>query len=280
MKKHLILIMFLVTVVGFVYCQSNTVVKPKSNETLCKGEKYTIEWNGANLGSFVEIYLKTPGGKKNVEVLAEHTKNDGKFECTIPSYISDGKYLIRVVSVDNHNLYINSGVFEVIKCLKRVKKPVHLKPINIVRPKPVKPVPLYSKLDHGDVEILSIRIEYGQNIKNIPQGGSVGINVPEDSDLLDSNGNIPAVVKYTLRNKTGKNFRFDEMLRYNNLTLASSSFKIILLRYKTKSVTHNVVLKNNPQLKRISVECPEIGISDDTRIVFFNARLSIHIYAL
>ena len=280
MKKHLFLIMFLVTVVGFVYCQSNTVVKPKSNDTLCKGEKYTIEWNGGNLGSFVEIYLKTPDGRTNVEVLAEHTQNDGKFECTIPSYISDGNYLIRVVSVDNHNLYINSGVFNVIKCLKMKKKAIHLKPTNILRPKPFKPVPLYSKLDHGDVEILSIRIEYGQNVKTITQGGSAGIQIPEGSDLLDSNGNLPVVVKYTLRNKTGKNFRFDEMIRYNNLTLASSSSKIVLLKYKTKSITHNVILKNTPQLKRISVECPEIGISDDTRIVFFSARLLIRIYPL
>lgn len=142
----------------------------------------------------------------------------------------------------------------------------------------------YHQIDHGDVvtspAVLTIR--YGQNVKTINQGGTAGINIPEDcnEDWFDGQAQqIIATAEYTLRNTTTKNLKFNIFLRYGNRTIAYPD-EIVLLHNQTIAIHHNVRLQvSGINALNISIEGP-VGISDDTRIVFFSGHLMIRVYAL
>lgn len=287
MKKTFLFLLLITLIPCFLKPATIKVNKPDGTKPLCKGEKCTIEWVPYNRNGFVEIYLRSSDGKRNIEVLAEHTRDDGIHESTIPAHVSDGYYRIGVVCVEDHNIFGNSKMVRVIGCLKKKGKTMTLnkRPVHQLQPATVKPLQ-FSKLDHGEVEITSIQIQYGQNTVIINQsGGQAGISIPETSGLLNSNGHLPVKFKYTLRNKTSKRFNFTEILKVDPALLApnnpsSFSQRVTLFQNQSKSISHDVILKNCTQYKEIQVYCPEIGISDDTLIIFFNGRLMVHIYAL
>jgi hypothetical protein len=157
-----------------------------------------------------------------------------------------------------------------------------------VKPKPlspqtVKPVGVqqiqFSRLDHGNV-IASpavLKIQYGQNILNLTLGQNGVINIPEGSDLIDSQGKVTVTIEYTLKNTTTKRFSFNSLLRYNGVTVTYD--KVTLFANQSKTIRKTVKLQATPGSRNIIIQGP-VGISDDTHIVFFNAGLWVRIYPL
>jgi len=137
----------------------------------------------------------------------------------------------------------------------------------------------YSRIDQGDVEMSPavLTIRYGQSVLRLNQGGSGAINIPEDSNLIDSRGKISVTVEYTLRNKTAKRFSFSSRLRYD--TTVVGSINVVLYGNKSKTIRQSVKLQSTNSAKYIGISGP-VGISDDTPIVFFNAMLRVRVYPL
>ena len=122
-----------------------------------------------------------------------------------------------------------------------------------------------------------MKIRYGQNVLTLPQGGSGVINIPENSNLLDSQWKVTVTVEYTLKNTTTKRFSFNSLLRYNGVSITSD--RVTIFAYGSKKITKTVTLQSTSARKTITIQGP-VGISDDTPIVFFNARLWVRVYAL
>lgn len=261
--------------------QPLTINSPKANANLCIGTTYPITWTTSGAAdNWVELYLKTSDGRRNVEVIAEHTRNDGEFQWEVPAHIRPRSYTIGIRGVDTNTSRL-SPLFEIIKCLKRVqtvKKPaITVKPVTPVRP--ARPIIKFSKLDHGDVELSPPRLKiiYGQSILQLNSGDNKTLNIPEDSPLVDSRGKVSVIIEFSLRNKTTKNFDFNVVVLYDNRTVFTERIKLFSKR--TKTVRKSVKLSSTSGPKRLIVQGP-VGISDDTHIVFFNARLWVRIAAL
>ena len=79
------------------------IITPNGGEELVKGKKYLIEWNKSGYGKNlkVKIELLKRNAKRANLVIDAKTKNDGKYEWTVPSDVKFGKktYRIRIVSV-------------------------------------------------------------------------------------------------------------------------------------------------------------------------------------
>jgi hypothetical protein len=79
------------------------IITPNGGEKLVKGKKYFIEWNKSGYGKNLKVKLELLVGKKGKKdrVIDAKTKNDGKFEWTVPSDVKFKKktYTIRIVSV-------------------------------------------------------------------------------------------------------------------------------------------------------------------------------------
>jgi hypothetical protein len=79
------------------------IISPNGGEELVKGKIYMIEWNKSGYGKNlkVKIELLKRNAKRAERVIDAKTKNDGKYEWTIPSDVKFGKktYRIRIVSV-------------------------------------------------------------------------------------------------------------------------------------------------------------------------------------
>ncbi|NIM17685.1 MAG: hypothetical protein GTO45_37450 [Candidatus Aminicenantes bacterium] len=261
--------------------QPLSINSPKANANLCIGTTYPITWTTSGAAdNFVELYLKTSDGRRNVEVIAEHTRNDGEFQWKVPDHIRPGSYTIGIKGVDT-NISRVGARFKIIKCLTRVqtvKKPaLTVKPVTPVRP--ARPIIKFSQLDHGDVELSppGLKIIYGQSILQLNSGDNKTLNIPEDSPLVDSRGKVSVIIEFSLRNKTTKNFDFNVVVLYDNRTVFTERIK--LFSKNTKTIRRSVKLSSTSGPKRLIVQGP-VGISDDTHIVFFNARLWVRIYAL
>ena len=156
------------------------------------------------------------------------------------------------------------------------------------KPKPLSPQTIkpagvqqiqFSRLDHGNVILLPavLKIRYGQNVLELPQGGNGVINIPENSNLIDSQGKVTVMIEYTLKNTTAKRFSFNSLLRYNAVSITSD--QVTLFSNRSKTITKTVKLQSTSDRKSIIIQGP-VGISDDTHIIFFNAILWVRIYAL
>lgn len=108
MKNHLIIILLpvLLTSVSTVAWSARPldIVSPNGGEELVKGKKYTIEWNKSGYGKKLKVkieLLKGKNAKKAERVIRKKTKNNGKYEWTVPSDVKFNKktYTIRIVSV-------------------------------------------------------------------------------------------------------------------------------------------------------------------------------------
>lgn len=165
---------------------------------------------------------------------------------------------------------------------QKVLKPKVLKP-KVLTPEQQGVKPLrqlyYSRMDWGDVEMSPavLTIRYGERVLRLNQGTTATIHIDENSDLIDSQGKVPATVEYTLRNKTAKRFRFISRILYDTTVVGSTS--VVLYGHKTKTIRKNVKLQFTQTPKYIGISGP-VGISDDTPIVFFNARLSVFVHVL
>jgi len=137
----------------------------------------------------------------------------------------------------------------------------------------------FSRIDWGDVEMSPavLTIRYGQRVLRLNQGTTATIPIDENSDLIDSQNKVSATVEYTLRNKTAKRFRFNSIIQYDTTVVGSTS--VVLYGHKTKTIRKNVKLQFTRSAKYIGISGP-VGISDDTPIVFFNARLLVFFHVL
>lgn len=136
----------------------------------------------------------------------------------------------------------------------------------------------YSALDHGEVvlEPLVLTIRYGENVLNLNNGSDGSIQLPENSELLEGI-NIVVTMEFKLRNTTNKNFRFDIYLDYGGVLRTIQNVR--LLNGGTKTISKVLRLTPTNQMERILFKGP-VGVSDDTPIVFFNARLMLRVYPL
>ena len=79
------------------------VITPNGGEELVKAKKYTIEWNNKGYGKGLKVKLELLVGKKKKvnRLIDKKTRNDGKYEWTVPSDVKFNKktYSIRIVSV-------------------------------------------------------------------------------------------------------------------------------------------------------------------------------------
>ena len=101
------------------------VITPNGGEKLVKATKYTIEWNNKGYGKGLKVKLELLVGKKKKvnRVIVKKTKNDGKYEWTIPSDAKFNKktYSIRIVSVGpsgkrkHGHADISDGRFSIVK---------------------------------------------------------------------------------------------------------------------------------------------------------------------
>ena len=79
------------------------IITPNGGEKLVKEKKYFIEWNNKGYGKGLKVKLELLVGKKKKvnRIIDAKTKNDGKYEWTVPSDVKFNKktYSIRIVSV-------------------------------------------------------------------------------------------------------------------------------------------------------------------------------------
>jgi hypothetical protein len=79
------------------------IITPNGGEELVKGKKYMIEWNKSGYGKNLKVKIELLKGKKGKKerVIDAKTKNDGKYQWTVPSDVKFNKktYTIRIVSV-------------------------------------------------------------------------------------------------------------------------------------------------------------------------------------
>jgi hypothetical protein len=148
------------------------------------------------------------------------------------------------------------------------KKPLMIKE----KPKPI----AFAQIDHGDVEMSPsvLTIRYDQSVLQINRGSSGTIQILEGSTVGSydfQTGELSATVQYNLRNKTTKRFRFKVFIRHGNKTTPHPG-DIVLFGNQTQAIEQSVRFKASPRALSLSIEGP-IGISDDTRILFFNGRL-------
>jgi len=268
---------------GIIFAQKVTVNSLGSNKKFCIGDSLNITWETPGLSdTHVEIYLKNSRGTENVEVIAEHTDNDGKYTWPIPKHINSGFYRIGVKTVDSLKS-ANGSTFQIINCVSLPKlklKPKVLRPVKPVKPVlEVRPILTFSQVDHGDVLASPARliISYGNKTCNLYNGSRKTINVSEQDPLVDGAGKVSVTVKYTLRNTTSKNFKFNVYLVYDNQVIFGEL--ITLLAGKSKIITKSTKLKSTTTYKTVILRGP-IGISDDTHIIFLNARLWLRIFAV
>lgn len=90
-----------------------TVTNPHSGDTWYRGLSYTIRWTkSGTLDSQVKITLYKPDHKTLQAVIIKPTGNNNSYTWKIPASIPDGKYVIRVKTMDNA-VHDDSDVFEI-----------------------------------------------------------------------------------------------------------------------------------------------------------------------
>ena len=109
MKNHLLVVLsaiFFVSMSTTVWSAKPKpldIISPNGGEELVKGKKYMIEWNNSGYGKGLKVKLELLVGKKKKvnRLIKAKTKNDGKYEWTVPSDVKFNKktYSIRIVSV-------------------------------------------------------------------------------------------------------------------------------------------------------------------------------------
>ena len=180
------------------------------------------------------------------------------------------KKILTILCIMATLLFLNTASEMMAQQLKTELKPM----------KPVKPILFETAYgEYFEMSPTTLTIKYGTNVVNIGQGQSQTINIPEGSPLLNPQGNLSAMVEYSLRNKTTKNLRFRVGLKYGNTYLANKD--LTFFGQKTIRVQHNVNLAPGSGHLTILVEGGNIltSTSDDTRPVFFNGRLWLRVYS-
>lgn len=114
MKKFILCICALFILMGFVFSQKVSFTQPKADSKWTTGKKHTIQW--AEPGKFlayVKLSLHAPGERNIIKVIVRRTRNNGKYEWTIPGDIPPGNYEVWLTTVDE-TLIARSKAFEIV----------------------------------------------------------------------------------------------------------------------------------------------------------------------
>lgn len=114
MKKLILSICALFILMGFVFSQKVSFTQPKADSKWTTGTKHTIQW--AEYGKFpayVKLSLHTPGERSIVKVIVRRTRNNGRYEWTIPGDVTPGNYEVWLTTVDE-KLIARSKAFEIV----------------------------------------------------------------------------------------------------------------------------------------------------------------------
>ena len=116
MKKRILmfsLIFIFIVTLSFSFGPTISIIIPNSGYVWNKGKTYTIKWvYSGKMDSNVKITLYKPNLKTLQMIIAKPTANDGSYTWKVPFSIPNGKYVIRVKTMDN-TVYANSAVFTI-----------------------------------------------------------------------------------------------------------------------------------------------------------------------
>ncbi|MBN1464784.1 hypothetical protein JXA02_03410, partial [candidate division KSB1 bacterium] len=132
-----------------------------------------------------------------------------------------------------------------------------------------------------DLQLVSdtLTIEYDTTVIEIAQGETKTISLAEDSPFL-VNGQLPATVKYGLKNKTTKNLKFILLLNHGGTVLYQKD--VAFCGESTLQEQQRVTFSPSAEPLMLTVEAGDMfaSPSDDTRAVFFNGNLQLYVYPL
>lgn len=242
-------------------------------------ESKIIKLKMSEMGFRVGKISKLKNGNFNIFLSAFNQKTKGiilKRTLFKPFYVK-----ARLIKGD---LYLMKGDFSIFKINTKLLLPAIkiVKTFPVFEVKPFMPSQLFyiSKIDHGDVKLDPpvLTIKYGNNVLNINNGSEGSINLPENSDLIVEAGKVEVTLEFTLKNETTKHFKFNVNLNFGGTYYSIQN--ITLSGGATKAVSKVMKLDpTNSQYESIAIIGP-VGISDDTHISFFLARLMLRVYPL
>lgn len=157
------------------------------------------------------------------------------------------------------------------------------KPLEQDAPKPLpRPMPsfepmphprplVFEKFENYAIEMVphSIRLSY-----SVPMHGTYNTVITNGSTASVFPENRAVTVRYSLKNKTNKNYRFHVCLMFHSGVCMSPQL-VTFIGSKTVSVTHNSTLPMGSG--RLRVEASDIlyePIGNDVRPIYFSARVS------
>ena len=138
MKKFILCICALFILMGFVFSQKVSFSQPKADSKWTAGKKHTIQWaESGKFPAYVKLSLHDPGERSIVKVIIRRTRNNGKYEWTIPGDVPPGNYEVWLTTVDE-TLIARSEAFEIVSPammtrtspLKQAAVPRSLAPVN------------------------------------------------------------------------------------------------------------------------------------------------------
>ena len=161
---------------------SITITNPHSGDKWVKGNSYTIKWTKAgNMNSYVKIRLYQ--GSTKILGITDKTENDGSYQWTVPSSVTNGQYIIRVKTIDN-KVYDDSDVFTISNSASS--------PLTLLSPngnEKLSPLSLFPVKWISDQTVERVRIEFSYD------NGSVFFPVKTlSSDTGVYNWDIPPVI--------------------------------------------------------------------------------------
>jgi len=292
MKKRFVWsVLIVICIAAWGYAECNvTFTQPVAGSPLRLSTAKTIIWQqnsvcGSNI--LLKLVRNTGWSANIVSVPASNLSHNwtvGNYESGTAD-AGDG-YQIKCVSADTGAQCGESGVFRILPPLvSPANPPVSISPSQFdiqKRQLPEIHVMQYERIDGGDVILMpgKIDIKYGAQTLELLQSGTGAISIPEDSPLINADGSVKTTVSYILKNMTAKNFRFNILLRFGGVMLASK--EIIILSNQTKNVQMNINFPPTPQnepARYLLLQGP-VGTSDDTPISFFLASLRVRVFAL
>ena len=112
-KTYFILLSLFYLPLNLIFAQSITVTIPRARKTWYKTVTYTVKWTKTGvMDDEVKIRLYNPAGTVKILAISDRTENNGSCPWQIPTGIHDGKYLVRVKTLDNQ-VWDDGGVLTI-----------------------------------------------------------------------------------------------------------------------------------------------------------------------
>lgn len=113
MKKFISCICAVFILMGFVFSQKVSFTQPNADSKWMTGRTHAIQWaESGKFPAYVKLSLHVPGERTIVKVIVRRTRNNGKYEWTIPGDVPPGKYEVWLATVDE-TLIARSKAFEI-----------------------------------------------------------------------------------------------------------------------------------------------------------------------